>query len=329
MNPAGGVTLVTGATGLLGNNIVRLLVARGESVRVLVRDVEHKALAGLSIEKVGGDIRDANSVRAACEGVTAVIHAAALVRMGWRQPELYQAINVDGTRHVAEACRGVGARMVHVSSTDVFGRCSLTVATDEETPPGPTPKTPYAMTKRAAEAVMLEQCERGLNGVIVNPGFMLGPWDWKPSSGKIVLAVGRGTAIIAPKGWFSLCDARDVALGVLAARDCGAIARRYILAGETLRFIDGFRLIAEVCQTIRPLMQARRIVASIGGYSGDLWGWLSGSEPDVNSAAVAMARVPKNYSSARAERELGYHRRPLKETIADAWNWFGEHGYRS
>jgi dihydroflavonol-4-reductase len=328
MNPAGGVTLVTGGTGLLGNNVVRLLLSRGESVRVLVRGMESKALAGLAIEQVVGDIRDPNSVRAACAGVTAVIHAAAHVRMGWRQSDVYQAINVEGTRNVANACREFGARMVHVSSTDVFGRCSLTIPTDEETPPGPTPKTPYAMTKRAAEIVVLDECERGLNGVIVNPGFMLGPWDWKPSSGKVVLAVGRGTAIIAPKGWFSLCDARDVAEGVLAARDCGVTARRYILAGETLRFIDGFRLIAEVCHTIRPLIQARLIVASIGGYSGDLWGWISGHEPDVNSAAVTMARIPKNYSSARAERELGYHRRPLKETIADAWNWFGEHGYR-
>jgi len=328
MNRASGVTLVTGATGLLGNNIVRLLLSRGESVRVLVRDTESRSLAGLAIEQVPGDIRNPDHVRAASQGVTAVIHAAAHVRMGWRGPELYQAINVDGTRNVAITCRETGARMVHISSTDVFGRCSLTVPTDEETPPGATPQTPYALTKRAAETVVLEECERGLNGVIVNPSYMLGPWDWKPSSGKVVLAVGRGTAIFAPKGWFSVCDARDVAAGVLAARDCDAIARRYILAGETLRFIDGFRLIAEVCHTIRPLMQARLIVASIGGYSGDVWGLLSGNEPDVNSAAVAMARVPKNYSSARAERELGYRRRPLKETITDAWTWFGEHGYR-
>ncbi|HEY2840133.1 MAG TPA: NAD-dependent epimerase/dehydratase family protein [Pirellulales bacterium] len=328
MNRVDGATLVTGATGLLGNNVVRLLLSRGESVRVLARDAEDPALAGLSVERFAGDVRDAGSVRAACEGVAAVIHAAAHVRMGWRQPELYESINVDGTRNVAAACRAGGARMVHVSSTDVFGRCSLRHATDEETPPGPGPKTPYALTKRAAESVVLQECDQGLSAVIINPGFMLGPWDWKPSSGRIVLAVGRGTAIVAPKGWLSLCDARDVAAGALAARDCGAIARRYILAGETLRFIDAFRLIAEVCHTIRPLMQARRVIASIGGYSGDLWGWISGTEPDVNSAAVAMARLPKNYNSARAERELGYRRRPVHETIADAWNWFGEHGYR-
>lgn len=327
MNPAG-VTLVTGATGLLGNNLVRLLLARGEPVRALVRDAAHQALAGLPIEKVVGDVRDAGSVRAACEGTTFVLHAAAHVRMGWQEPELYEAVNVHGTRNVVNACRAVGARMVHVSSTDVFGRCSLKRPTDEDTPAGPTPKTPYALTKRAGEAVVLEACQQGLNGVIVNPGFMLGPWDWKPSSGKIVLAVGRGAAIVAPKGWCSLCDARDVAAGALAARDCKAIGRRYILAGETLRFIDAFKLIAEVCQANPPLLQARKIVASIGGYSGDVWGWLSGTEPDVNSAAVAMARVPKNYSSARAERELGYRRRPLQETIADAWDWFGEHGYR-
>jgi dihydroflavonol-4-reductase len=234
-----------------------------------------------------------------------VIHAAAHVRMGWCDPRLFHAVNVIGTRNDATASRDLGARMVHISSTDVFGRCSLRQPTNEETVPQSMPNIPYAMTKRAGEGLVLEMCELGLNGVIANPGFMLGPWDWKPSSGKVMLAVGRGTAIVAPKGWFSLCDARDVAAGVLAARDCEAIGRRYILAGETLRFIDG-----------------------LGGYSGDIWGWLTGKEPDVNSAAVAMARIPKNYSSARAECELGYHRGPLHETISDAWHWFRAHGYR-
>ena len=327
MNPVGGVNLVTGATGLLGNNLVRLLLARGETVRVLVRKPEDRSLAGLPVDCVPGDVRDLFSVQAACRGVSAVFHSAGYVRMGWRQPEIYQSINVDGTRNVAVACRAVGARMVHVSSTDVFGRCSLKHPADEETQLRPGPDVPYAQTKRAAEFVVREEWSRGLNGVIVNPGFMLGPWDWKPSSGRMILAVARGGALMAPNGWFSLCDARDVAAGALAARDCGVSARQYILAGETLRFIDGFRLIAEITHARKPFMQARWFFATLSGVSGDLWGLISGVEPDVNSAAVAMARVPKNYSSARAEQELGYLRRPIRETVADAWTWFQEHGY--
>jgi dihydroflavonol-4-reductase len=173
-----------------------------------------------------------------------------------------------------------------------------------------------------------EQVAQGLQAVTVNPSFMLGPWDWKPSSGRMLLAVGRGSAILAPRGWFSLCDVRDVAAGVLAARDRGLSGRRYLLAGRTMELFDAFRMMAEVTGARRPLGRAGPLMLKIGGYAGDWLARLSGREPDVNSAAVALAALPKNYSSARAEAELGYTIRPTNDTIRDAWQWFQQHGYR-
>src|SRR5262245_1846013 len=114
--------LVTGATGLLGNNIVRLLAATGEMVRMLPRDeCEPPPLADLPVERAGGDVRDAAAVTAAGRGVDVVIHSAGHVRIGWSQGDVQRQINVDGTRHVASAARAVGARMVHVSSVDALG----------------------------------------------------------------------------------------------------------------------------------------------------------------------------------------------------------------
>src|SRR5579863_983683 len=110
------LTLVTGATGLVGNNIVRLLLARGEKVRVLVRTTaDRRPLAGLDLDIASGDVRDQAAVARACHGVTAVIHSAGYVRIGWAQPQTYREINVLGTVHVAEACRNAGVRMVHRS----------------------------------------------------------------------------------------------------------------------------------------------------------------------------------------------------------------------
>ncbi len=324
-----GVTLVTGATGLLGNNIVRLLLDRGERMRVLMRrDSSQRPITGLDVELALGDVRDEAAVRQACQGVTAVIHCAAYVRIGWTHREVYEQINVGGTRRVAEACLRIGARMVHASSTDVFGGCSLERATDESTPFGNGPLVPYVETKRQAEDVVTVLMRQGLDAVIVNPAFMLGPWDWKPSSGKLLIAVSRGTALLAPRGWLSFCDARDVAAGILAARDRGTAGRRYILAGRTLEWIDLFRLIADVCGVQKPLARGGAFTLNLGGWGGDIYGRLTGTEPDVNSASVAMALLPKNYSSARAITELDYDNRPADETVRDAWNWFHANGYQ-
>jgi dihydroflavonol-4-reductase len=249
------------------------------------------------------------------------------VRIGWSDRETFQAINVTGTRNVAAACRQEGVRLVHVSSTDVFGGCSLTNPTDEETPYGSGPRVPYVESKREAEAVITEERDRGLQVVTVNPAFMLGPWDWKPSSGKLLLAAARGNIVLTPLGCVSLCDVRDVAAGIITARDRGDSGRRYILAGRTMEWFQLLTLMADICNVRRPLMRARPMMLKIGGWGGDWWGKLTGTEPDVNSGAIAMAWLPKNYSSARAADELGYHIRPAEETIRDSWDWFRTHGY--
>ncbi len=317
------VTLVTGATGLVGNNVVRLLRDRGEQVRVLVRpNSARRPLKDLDLQISEGDVRDEAAVLRACEGCSAVIHCAGHVHIGWSDRPLFEAVNVTGTRNVAAACLHYGVRMVHISSTDVFGRCSLKHPTTEETPFATGPCPPYVETKRQAEVVVSQTVSEGLDAVIVNPAFMLGPWDWHPSSGKVLLAVAAGRAVLAPRGWLSLCDVRDVAQGIVAARDRGRTGRRYILAGRTMEWIEAFRIFAATCGVRPPLARTGPMMLKIGGWSGDFLARVTGREPDINSAAVAMAWLKKNYSSARAEAELGYHIRPAEETSHDAWRWF-------
>jgi dihydroflavonol-4-reductase len=91
------ITLVTGATGLLGNNVARLLIQRGERVRVLVRDPDDRSLAGLPLDVVRGDVCDTASVRRAAQGVDRIIHAAARVHLGWTGLDLHRSVNVEGT----------------------------------------------------------------------------------------------------------------------------------------------------------------------------------------------------------------------------------------
>ena len=320
--------LVTGATGLLGNNVVRQLLDRGHRVRVLVRESsDPRPLAGLNVEIVCGDIRDANNVRDACKHTGCVIHSAGYVQLGRSRLDLHRALNVEGSRNVAEAARMAGVRMIHVSSVDALGIGSMRKPADEDTPLAKPVPCVYVITKREAEQVVLQAVKQGLDGVIVNPGFMLGPWDWKPSSGQMLLEVAKGRALFAPRGRFSVCDVRDVAAGILAAMERAQTGRRYIMAGDSITYLKAWRLFAEVSEARRPWVSVGPVLLWFAGMAGDLRTLLTGREPYVNSCAIALAQKPKCYCSRRAETELGYRTRPFRNTVQDAWNWFQENGF--
>ncbi len=323
------VTLVTGSTGLVGNNVVRRLVAEGRPVRVLTRaTADSRPLADLSeVERCEGDVRNAQAVQRAMQGVTAVIHAAASVHIGWSGMAEAQAVNVEGTYHVAQAALAAGARMVHVSSIDALAVWRGGPPVTEETPIAKGIQSPYVVTKRAAEYVVRDFVARGLWAVIVNPGFMIGPYDWKPSSGQMLLSVARGWGLWVPTGGNCFCDVRDVTSGILAALERGQAGRNYILGGHILSYRQAWRIFAEVSGGTPPVFPIGPLIRYGAGYVGDLVGKLTGKEPIVNSAATAIASRKRNFSSARAESELGYKVRPLRESAADAWAWFRANGY--
>ena len=230
-------------------------------------------------------------------------------------------------RRVARAARRAGARLVHVSSVDAIGLRADGQPADEDTPPGGMLECPYVVTKRDAEAAVLDEVERGLDAVIVNPVYMIGPWDWKPSSGRMLLEVGAGKGLFAPPGANDFVDVRDVVGGLLAALDRGHTGRRYILGGHRLSYLDAWRVFARVTGRMQPLGTAPAAIARTAGWIGDLAGLLRRREPAVNSAAVGMSMLAHNFSCRRAETELGYHYRAFNVTVEDAWNWFIERGY--
>lgn len=327
--PAPVDVLVTGATGLVGNNVVRMLVSRGESVRAFVRSRQaaERCLAGLPVETIEGSLGDHEGVQAAVDGARIVIHAAAMVHCGWRHEDEMAAANVDGTRIVAAAARRAGARFVHVSSVDAIGLRADGVPADEETPPGGMPECPYVVTKRGAEGAVHDEIARGLDAVIVNPVFMLGPWDWKPSSGRMLLEVGAGKGLFAPSGGNDFVDVRDVAGGILAAVIRGQLGRRYILGGHSMSYLDAWRVFARIAGRMQPLGTAPRGIVQMAGLAGDLASLFTARELPVNSAATRMSMLPHNFSYRRAQAELGYAFRSLDETVADAWEWFVTRGY--
>jgi dihydroflavonol-4-reductase len=320
---------VTGATGLLGNNVVRLLVNRRFRVRALSRSVAaaERTLDGLPVDVVVTGLGDGHQLAGAFAGCQLVFHSAAHVHCGWRHLAEMRETNVEGTRRVARAARVAGARLIHVSSVDAIGLRSDGVPADEETPAGGMPECPYVVTKREAEEAVLEEVERGLDAVIVNPTYMLGPWDWKPSSGRMLLEVGHGWGTFAPPGANDFVDVRDVAAGALAAAERGRTGRRYILGGHPLPYLDAWRVFARIAGRMQPLGAAPEPVIRLAGWCGDAVSLFTARELPVNSAATSMSLLPHLFSSHRARTELGYSSRPFETTVGDAWQWFIDHGF--
>lgn len=320
--------LVTGGTGLLGNNLVRALTARGDDVRVLVRRSSSlRALDRLPVEIVTGDVTDRRSVEQAMDEIDWVLHAAADTHIGWTQFDRQRQINVTGTLHVARAAREVGARMVHVSTVDTLAASRDGLPIDEEAPRRCKFPATYVVTKREAEEVVTAEMAEGLQAIIVHPGFMLGPWDWKPSSGRMLLAFARHGVPVAPGGGMSICDPRDVADAIVTAIDRHKIGRRYILAGANVRYLEAWRYFAQVTGRRGPFCCWGRLTSAAIGYAGDFWGHVTMREPEINSALVRMGQMLHYYSSDRARRELDYEARPWRESVRDAWRWFQEHDF--
>jgi dihydroflavonol-4-reductase len=322
--------LITGGTGLLGNNLVRQLINRGRSLRVLVRPRKNGtdvSLAGLPVSEVNGSLDDEALLEQATDGVKLVIHSAAMVHCGWRHRDEMYRVNVEGTARLARAARQAGARFVQISSVDALGLRDDGQPADEETPPGGMVECPYVVTKREAEAAVLAEVERGLDAVIVNPVYMIGPWDWKPSSGRMLLEVGSGKGLLAPPGANDFVDVRDVVAGIEAAIERGQTGRRYILGGHALSYLEAWQVFATVTGRRPPLGTAPPAAVRMAGWFGDLAGLVLRREPPVNSAAASMSMLPHNFSCQRAVDELGYTVRPFETAAADAWTWFCEHGY--
>jgi dihydroflavonol-4-reductase len=250
-----------------------------------------------------------------------------VVQIGRRGFALQKAVNAKGAGIVARAARTTGARLVHVSSVDALGYGTREDPADELHRPADDVWIPYVVTKRQGDKLVLAELDAGLHAVLVHPAYMLGPWDWKPSSGRLLLAVARGAAVAAPPGGNDFCHVEDVARGVLAAAERGVIGERYILGGEALNYREAFELFARVTGGRPPRFTASRRMTRLAGRLGDVLGFLRRREPDVNSGTALLSCLPHHFTDRKARERLGYASRPAEAAARDAWEWFKAYGY--
>ena len=323
---------VTGATGFLGSQVARQLLARGAELRLLVRPSSRlDNVADLAAERVTGDLRDVDSLRKGMAGCEFVFHVAADYRLWARdRNELYQS-NVEGTHNILQAARDSGVRrVVYTSSVATMGFGNNGRLTDESSPVALEDMIgDYKRSKFMAEQLVLEAARGGQNVVLVNPTTPVGERDIKPTpSGQIIVDFLRGKFPAYVDTGLNLVDVADCAEGHLLAMERAQPGERYILGGENLTLKQILDKLAAITGLPSPNIKLPYAIAlATGVVDTVVTGKLMGREPRVTIDAVRMGRKKMFITSAKAEREVGWVSRPVDNALRRAVEWFRAHGY--
>ena len=348
------IVVVTGAAGHLGATLVRELQARGQEVRALVHR-DRRALDGLDVQIVSGDVMDEDSLQCAFSGADMVYHTAAYISISTGEQQRLREVNVLGTCNVVEACLRCGVRrLVHVSSIEVLEGEPLSTPVDESRPliqsgtyarekvsgdlGTSVPKgllswtkpcslqrdsSSYARSKAAGERQVRQGMTRGLDVVILYPSAIIGPCDYRqgfPNAGLLAICEGRVWALV--EGGFNWVDVRDVAEGALRAGEHAPAGAKYILSGHWASLHDLAELAREITGVPMPHLVFPMWLARIGAPFVAAACRLAGRRPLYTSAALQPLEGNGEISHACAARELGYQPRPLRETVVDTLQWF-------
>lgn len=323
---------VTGASGHVGANLVRTLVARGDRVRVVVR-ARTEALEGVDVERVQGDVRDPASLRAAFAGSEVVYHLAAVISISGDPSGLVRAVNVDGARNAAEAALAAGVRrFVHCSSVhafDLYRRGDAAAPIDERWPrvPDYPPHFAYDRSKAAGEAAIREVMGRGLEAVILHPSGVVGPYDFGPSRmGRVLLQLYRRTLPSLVKGAFDFVDVRDVVDGLVAAADRGRAGENYLVTGNHVRLSELGAAVQAITGVRPPRLSAPIWMARLGVPFFAVVGKVQRAEPLYTHESLSVLQSRYKFDCAKAGRDLGYAPRPLADTLRDTYAWFESAG---
>ncbi len=322
--------LLTGGTGFLGKNVARCLVRHRHALRVLTR--AGSDLDGLpdGTEVRRGDVTDLDSLRRAAEGCEAVVHMAALVKMWVPDPARFDSVNVGGLRNALQAAREVRARLVYTSSFIAVGPAGPEPADESRVHPGDAYRNAYERTKARAEAEARAAAAAGEDLVILYPGVVYGPGDL--TDGNLVVKMvadhvrGKLPGIIGPgdRIW-SYAFVDDVAEGHAQALERGGKGERYFLGGENAT-LNGLFALLQRLEGVAPPRHLPYAVASMVGGAQLLWAELTGHPPQLTPEVVDVFREHWAYTSAKAERELGYRPTPLEEGLRRTLQWLREQG---
>lgn len=322
-----GRVLVTGANGFLGVNLVWALRQQGFRVRALVRRPPRgRQWAGLDgVEFTRGDVCNTRDIERALDGVSAVLHAAALTRLIPQPRAQAYRVNVEGTRNVCAAALRAGVRrLVFTSSASTLAPGTAAQPANEGAPNNREPiHAPYYVSKRAAEQVVREFNALGLETITFCPGYILGPRDGRPTTNEILLYAARWRWPLLPPGGMNAIDVREAALAHVRALWLGQPGERYLLGGPYQSYAELGRIVRRILGSgsVQVLPRWTRYAVSVPlAIASGIFAPLPNG---LTVPSFQYGFVSYHLSGERADQTFGLKHRPMEETIRDALNWFG------
>jgi dihydroflavonol-4-reductase len=321
------MNLITGATGHIGNVLVRKLFERGEKVRALILPGEdRRSLAGLNVEIVEGDVLNAESLQRAFEGAQRVYHLAGVISIMPGVNALVRKVNIDGTINVLRAALQAGVRrLIYTSSIHAIQRVATGII-DERLPYDPgNHYGEYDRSKAQASLEVQRAAQNGLDAVIVCPTGVIGPHDFRVSEmGSVILGAALRRPTLYVDGAYDFVDVRDVADGLILACEHGVRGESYILSGERMSVRYLLETIREVTERKFFTFKVPRPLAELGAQIAPLYYRLAKLRPRFTPYSMEVLASNSHISHAKATRDLGYRPRSLKESLADTAQWFLE-----
>jgi dihydroflavonol-4-reductase len=317
-----GSVLVTGANSLLGTNVIIELLSRGYNVVGLLRDINSSCLEkNKNLKLIQSDFANQKDLDTVVEGCDFVIHVAAVTSQSLSSYAEYKRVNVTATESLIKlAVRKKVKRFVYISSSNAFGYGTRENPGNENSKiREPISKSFYALSKLEGQEISLSY-KKSTDIIIINPTFMIGPYDSKPSSGRIIF-LGLKRIVFYPPGGKNFIHVQDVAKGIVNALEKGKNGEAYILANENLSFREFLQKVSSIANTKSIYIRIPRFIMLLLGLAGSSVR-LFGIRSELSLTNMKILCIGDYYSNDKAVRELDLVLQPVSVSIKDAMDWF-------
>lgn len=319
------MVLVTGATGHIGNVLVRRLTEVGQKVRVLALPWEDMTpLYNLPVEICLGDVLDFESLLRACKGIKTVYHLAGVISILPGSDDFMHRVNVEGTRNIIKAIHATNVqRLVYTSSIHAIQRVPHGVTIDESLPFDPdNPYGAYDRSKAIASLHVQQEAKKGLDAVIVCPSGVIGPYDFKGSEiGLLIADCIYSKTQFYIDGIYDFVDVRDVAEGIILAGKKGKSGECYILSNEQTTILGIMDIVKIHANKYLKRIRIPLSLAYLVSILTPFYCRLTRKTPKFTKYSIEVVQSNSLICNQKAKRELGFKTRPLKQTIIDTINW--------